>query len=41
MTRLSQEDPLPYAFYVNDLELTEELGKHLLDNKGETWFRVA
>ncbi|EFJ07692.1 hypothetical protein SELMODRAFT_236231 [Selaginella moellendorffii] len=32
-TVLHNEEPLPYAFYINDLELVGQLGEHVLRNK--------
>jgi hypothetical protein len=29
-----QEEKLPFAFYINDKELSSSLGAHLLQNKG-------
>ena len=30
---LSNEERLPYSFFVNDVELSDELGAHLLKHK--------
>ncbi len=34
---LSNEEKLPYSFFVNDVELADELGQHLLNHKVKTW----
>ncbi len=33
---LLQEEPLPYSFYINDVEIIENLQKAILENKIDT-----
>lgn len=40
MIGLSQEEKLPYAFYVSDHELVAELGSYLQKNKGNNFILV-
>ncbi len=35
---LKQEEKLPYSFFVNEQQISEELGTHLLKNKVQPCF---
>jgi len=35
----AQEEPLPYSFYIDDVELASELGTHMRDHKGAVALR--